>query len=310
MNAAQNTQHLNQPALSQARVMATCRQLTNPAVRLPLPADFPPVFNVDYTHHLGEVLARALAKYGETPETVKRLTVAFPHKDPDLFPYHNNLADFTAQKLVGALKAVTHREAVIEKADGICETVHLGRSENQCILHALTQRQIYRFNEDEQQTPLSFITSNNQPHYFVLADSCVEQGTTLANLASYIQHNGGRVLFAVFNGISAQLVPQRLGQYGTHMITGPRLSAKFARSVCPDNLKLIGDLLAASAVGRGLKLTRNQALAAVERNLNKHGASLTSLTHTESRRLYGGLRQSTIHYADLAGHVSPKRGMR
>lgn len=289
-----------------ARVVVATRNLTNPDVRLPLPDDFPPLMNVDYQFHLQELLARRLAAYGETLQTVERLTIVFPQKDPGLFPDHYDSARFVADRLETQLRAATGGRADIQRAEGLVEMLHLDRSANQSSLHALTKRQTYHYNPQYQKMPLAFAEAahEGERHYVVLTDNQVEQGTTLANLASYVRHNGGTLLMGVYQRGMPFISPERIciKEY-----TGPALSRRFAKAAVPVNLKVIGDRLVETAATDGLVIKRNQALSNVEDYLNRCGQSLLSMTHNESKRLLSSLEQGKIAYADLAGL---KRGMK
>lgn len=283
-------------------INSSSREWLNPDVRLALPADFPPALNVNYVFYLQEALREALARRGDSLENVKRLTIAFPRKDPTLFSKHRDGAAVVAERLAQTLKSAVGTRVEIQRADGICEMEHLDRSSNQSVLHALTGRQVYRYLSAVQTGPLALAEKlkDDGPHYVVIADGQIEQGTTIANLASYIHHNGGDVLMAVCQRGSGVLVPQRFKD-APKLIDGPALSERFAAAVAGDNLKIIGDTLADAAKAEGVMRDRLSALDEVEDNLNGHGFSLSAMTHVEMRRLYDATRLKTLTYKAVAG---------
>jgi hypothetical protein len=276
--------------VTSARIETVRRQLTNPDIRIALRPDFPPVAPLGYTYHLRAVLERELARHGETLSSAGQIVVAYPHKDPDLFPEHNNPAHHVSTQLVKKLQDVTTGCGVeIVRAEGLCETVHLDRSaHNHDILHALTKRQVMAFNARTQRAPLTFAESacqeNGRPHFFVLVDWMVDQGTTMANLASYIEHNGGRVLLAVHGrDFSGFLVPaQSHGKGYSHV----RLRDAFASAYHAPMLKTVAALLAAGAGG----VAPDEALAQTEVVLNRYGHSWLALTEGETSALISRLK--------------------
>jgi hypothetical protein len=141
----------------------TLRQLTNPPARREIRPGFPRTINVKDSEEIFAVLERELKKYGTDLDQVGYITLAYPHKHPDLFPGHKDNAKLTLGRF-----QQTVREAVVAGkapdiewlvADGLVETVHLERSENQSSVHALMTHQIYDIHKPSQKKPLPFLTA-------------------------------------------------------------------------------------------------------------------------------------------------------
>lgn len=292
-----------------SRAAQASRVLTNPDIRVQLRADMPPVLSLDDRQTLMQVLRQELAKQGETLRSVREINIVCPQKDPDLFPGHRNAAVEVGDKLAAAFQKQSRR-LKITRADAICETVHLDRSGNQSLIHSLTARQVFGVNARRQkEKPIAFLDPARQdrPHYFIIADWFVAQGTTVANLASFLQHNGGHVLAIVSDHSSADIIPHdKYLTYHGKPENDDWLRAEFATSSAGRALGAVGFALAMSAHKAGIKVTANQALENVEGVLNRHGHSLKALTHNEATRLFRDLQGGSISYAFLMGYARKK----
>lgn len=280
------------------KALGAGRSLTNPDIRLPLRADFPSVIPPGAVLTLLKVLEEELEKIGRTLENCGPLTMAYPQKNPLLFPDHANAGPAAADWCRKAFdEAAQKRFPQVtldwQKAEGLCEDVHLDRSTNQTSLHALTGRQMFNVMAGK---PVAI-----EGGLFVLADWCVDQGTTMANMISYIHHNGGHVLMVAAGEKLLGMVPKdhkiryKHGCSGA-VETGPEFSA--ARSA--EGLRDIAYLMAKSANRDGrLKLTPQRALEHVERAINTRGHSLKSLTDGEAKKLTQSLADGSVSYRQL-----------
>lgn len=292
-----------------SRIAQTARHLTNPDVRVQLRADMPPVLPVEDSAALLRALRQELAKCGETFRSVGEINIACPQKDPDLFAEHRNDALPVGDKLAALLRKQS-RKLKVTRADAICETLHLDRSGNQSLIHSLTARQVFGVNARRQQEkPIAFLDAARQdkPHYFIIADWFVAQGTTVANLASFLQHNGAHVLAIVSEYSRADIIPHgKYLNYHGKPENDDWLRAEFAKSSSGAAIGAIGFALAMSAHKAGIKVTANQALENVEGVLNRHGHSLKALTHNEATRLFNDLQGGSISYTFLMGYARKK----
>jgi hypothetical protein len=147
---------------------------------------------------------------------------------------------------------------------------------------------------------LGFLDPDKQdkPHYFLIVDWHIEQGTTVANLVSYLTHNGGRVLLCAHTGdAGAPLVPKNV--FSRDDAACSSLQGVFAAAVNNRALPAVGDMLVRSAARGGVTVTRDMALFAVEAVLNGCGNSLTALTHRETVRLMDALQCNQLTYSQL-----------
>lgn len=298
-----------------------CRRLVNPAVRVALRPDMPPVIDRESTAHLLAVLKAELAKCGDTLQTAGEITIAFPQKDPDLFRSHVNSGKESAGFVAGAIRqAITDAgedaaQLKLTIADAICETRHLDRSFRTGVMHSLTARQVFCVNARRHaKKPIAFLDPARAGgrHYFVIADWLVSSATTMANLASFIEHNGGHVLAAVADcqhlyreteflpsatAVEIRDMPDKKGW----------LSDAFADPARSDAMERIAYLLAKSAWEQGVKITANQALANAEKAVNRCGHSLKALTDPEFRSLVRDLQGGSTSYKgflDCAARVA------
>lgn len=267
--------------------------LTNPLVRQDIRPDFPRTI---HAHDIGKILKvvrQELLKQGTTLAKVERINIAYPHKHPVLYPGYRDQATNGARRL---------KERLSEKgygvywavADGICETVHLGRSENQTSIHALMSRQIYDIHKPIQYDPIPFIDAPRQKkEFFIVTDWAIEQGTTIANMINYIEHNGGHVLAAV-----TESTPSSFTQESSFWHKKASLSSSFNTSA--RNTARLGQLayiFSKSARQEGIAWLPEQCLTIFNACLEKHGNSVFALTDGECKRLI-----DTIRGVDTMGH--------
>ena len=286
------------------------QRLTNPDFRLQLRADFPDVISMSEKPLL-DTIESELAKCGETLESVGEINLICPQKDPDIYRGHRNPAMAVFRLAMRKLRAEAKARGVnpaklkITPQNAVCELVHLDRSSGRGVLHSLTRRQVYNVNATRAaQQPNAFLAGqpSAKPHYFVIVDWHVSQGTTVANLSSYITHNGGHVLAVASLFYGRNLLPEaRKLQLSEIPEDKSWLATEFAQSSSgADAMASIGYLLAKSALRDGVKgMTVNKALKNVERGLNRHGQSLKALTHSEAYSLFDGLRSGYISYKSL-----------
>ncbi|MBU0800072.1 MAG: hypothetical protein KKA05_03630 [Alphaproteobacteria bacterium] len=236
------------------------RPLANPAQREILPPHLATTTSAKLPSTMIAHLKARLEQAGTTLDNLRQLTIAWPHKHPSL--RHENRADNEALVLQSRLQKYLPG-VEITLASALHETVHLNRSGNQSPLHALTGRQVYAADPLLQSTRLPFIERGPtaEPSFFVLTDWYIEQGTTLANLASFIQHNGGHVL----------AIAQDFGG-------GCFLQA-------PERAQKLRTLFNHAAKGDPAQRSPEALQEITEAALHRHGRSLSTLTHGETRRL-------------------------
>lgn len=294
--------------LTAAQLANVERSLTNPDVRVPLRADFPPLLSYDKPDELLDVLTRELAKCGKTWADAGQVTIIYPSKDTRLFPLHNNgkgvLAGMKTEQALRKAWRRQHRGPIpvkLRNCDLIAETSYLNRSNNQDTLHVLTKRQQYVARKPWFSKNLPFLSRDHAgtEHYFVIADCFIEQGTTVANLASYITHNGGHVLAAVQSGDQSGMPLVPFNAFGPFEGQHTELKGTFAEAANNRGLAALGFFLARSAERHGIRVTRDEALAQVEVAINPYGQSLTALTHAETMKLIQSLQVNAVTFKQL-----------
>lgn len=270
--------------------------LSNPPRRLEIRPDFPRVLNYfhDEPDSVKPVLNRELHKHGTSLDRVRQITLAYPHKHPELYPNHVNNAEIAVNHFKETIEAATpHIRWVV--AGGLCETVHLGRSENQSSVHALTGRQVYAVHRPSQESPCPLLEHKGDgKDFFIVVDAGIEQGTTVANLVSYITHNGGVVLAAAAREGCA------LAQQGLFLAEDvSSLSSRFNdRSRNTKSLPRLAEAFSRSAKEKGKNWSPETCLEMFEDRLNDCGNSVFSLTQGECGRLIDAMRGKDIAYRD------------
>lgn len=195
MQAAENNVTI-QTNISAAAHAVFTRKLSNPSQRREIRPDFPRTLSSFDIEKILTSIDQELHKLGTSLQRVERINLAYPHKHPEYYPDNYDSAKESANYIQEKLKeAAPHIKWIL--ADGICETVHLARSENQASTHALMNHQIYEIHKPSQKEEFPFLDVENQKQeFFIIVDAAFEQGTTVANLISYIEHNGGFALAA------------------------------------------------------------------------------------------------------------------
>lgn len=278
-------QYFNKTTLPHTKAAA---DWTNPPARLALPARMPDIVShFQGVKGLIRTLQAELSRHGSSLQKAGRIHVVYPHKHPVLFPNHRNNAENTARELVKALQKAAPKTEWLP-ADALCETVHLGRSENLTILHALTGKQIYTVDNATSMRPF-LPRAEGRTEFFILTDSSIDIGTTLSNMASYIHHNGGVVLAASYNG-EAKPLRQSAGKMPPRDIRALKLAPVFNdRQRNTGRLAEVAVALHETAPS-GAGMTPASCLEAFEAALNKCGNTVFSMTDGECNRLIATLR--------------------
>lgn len=146
------------------------------------------------------LLEKELQKIDLSLQTVRRINIAFPQKNSALFPFHVNDAHPIAKGFQEQMASrFPHVDWVL--ADALCENRHLNLSGGAGIFNRLFKKQQYDLQPPKKPYlpgTFPFIEKGNKGReLFVFVDDCVAGGTTLANMKSFIEHNGGYVLCAL-----------------------------------------------------------------------------------------------------------------
>lgn len=240
------------------------RILENPSERCAIRADFPSVKvyrpdDEENSQRLMDVIRKELAKHGESLESVGSITIAYPHKHPDIFPGHKNrAAEHVGQFIQAMLDAAPDIKWLT--ADAVCETHKLNRSKDQTSLHALTAKQEYGLHLPSQKEALPFLhPAKDKASFFVIVDDAVLQGTTVANLMNFIEHNGGKVL----------MVSARESDDGAPITPSRERYSEMARA------------FSRSAQTDGLPWSPETCLQKFEAAIKPHGLQLAAMTDGE-----------------------------
>mgnify|MGYP006269844049 CR=1 FL=1 len=214
----------------------------------------------------------------------RTIYIVHPHKNPQIHPGHfNYIISDHVRKLKEMCPNINWTSS-----DEIVENRHLDRSSNQTSFHALAGWQEYTILGDAAQSPFA----REQEPLFIVIDSSIDQGTTIANFISYLEHNGGKVVGVVAS--AKDLVQKDTRGHYRHV----RLSDKFidpARNT--GRLKELADTFVESAsrgrfLGLGApKLSHEGAMRHFENTLNTIGHSALALTEGECERILTTLRK-------------------
>lgn len=268
------------------RIAEASQSLTSHGMRIDLRADFPEIQNGSKGAELIKTLKAELKKRGTSLKEVGRIHLAYPHKNPDLFPGHYD----------SALGVVQNVRMLLEKSapdvqwiqlDNLVESVRLGRSEDQTSVHALTARQVYEVYPSNPDAPVPFVTQENgKKEFFLVVDTGAEQGTTYANLLSFIEQSGGEVLAAVANYNYGSHLRQVRPHDDEKLRAEAELKPEFndpARNT--GRLAQLALAFAKSAKSTGQNWTPAESIEMFEEKLNKVGNSVFALTDGEAERI-------------------------
>lgn len=273
--------------------------------RVPLPGDFPDTFGIyEGGRMMVAQIEQALKKQGVPISEVTRINLAYPHKDPTLYPGHYDNAKNTISNLQHVLDDAAPKHIQFYVVDEMVETVRLGRSEDQSSIHALTARQVYKIADDPQkEKPFNFKNpETGKGEFFLVVDGFVEQGTTLANLASYITLQGGTVLGAVTQNV------QRMVQKNTASGIERSLIGERFRDPAMNTGRLVqlAEAFSKSAARDKMDLSAEKCLDIFEGRLNLFGSTVLSLTDGECQRLIDTLEGRHYGSSDTFKHMIDK----
>jgi hypothetical protein len=258
------------------------RVLTNPETRVALRPDFPVTLSIGEPKKLLHALDDELKKHGMSIKDTPRINIAYPHKHPEMYPGHRDNAAESVERLLNGMELAGSKIDWLP-ADAICETVRLGRSEDQSSAHALASHQVFDIHMPSQRRDMPFLKEGNQEkEFFVVADWCVEQGTTVANLVSYIEHNGGIVLAVLNDCGNSPLVQQKTDD---SWVKGG-LSDAFGRAdLNTGRLPQMAATFARSAREAGKDWSPQECMEKFEAALKKCGNTVFAMTDGECRRV-------------------------
>lgn len=270
----------------------TASGLSNPETRAEIPADFPETISPYSAEEALGLIKAQLEKRGTTLEKVKRINIAYPHKHKGIYPNHANSA---TQRAIAFQQKMQKIAPGIEwvLADALSERVHLDRSGDQSSFHALTGKQVYDVYMPAQKQPFPFADKNRtEKEYFVIVDNTIEQGTTIANLMSYIVHNNADVLMVQADR-HAPLVQKR-GTFDENNVvdvysSGPVTLSPVFNSAARNNGRVpqLAVAFSKSAKEAGIDWSPQQSIEKFEAALQRHGNSVFALTEGEATRLLG-----------------------
>lgn len=280
------------------QIEAASASLTNPDMRVELPAGFPPQLSSSDAKALIKALEAELEKHGTTLGEVGHINIAYPHKHPGLYRGHYNSASDVVRGVKADLMIAEPGVAWLP-VDGLVERVKLGRSENQTSVHALTAQQVYDIHAPDQKTPLPFGPARDgKKEFFIVVDTGAEQGTTYANMISFILHNGGAVLAAVAGWSAGAHLRQVAPENDTDLRRQAGLKAEFNdASRNTGRLAEMALAFASSARESGKDWTPAQCLEMFEEKLRAAGNSVFAMTNGEAERLINTVNNEYLHPA-------------
>lgn len=257
----------------------------------------------------GNFLSRHLQDLGLSyPRDTGPIGIAWPQKGGE----HYDKATKPARRLQGLLSRDLIHTVTL---DNLYEKNCLDRSSKQGSIHALRARQDYFLKGVPESGKDSFfqklsslfpespffnirtarrITDGLYPKYFVLVDDIIDQGTTLANLASWLTAND-RVVLAAFSPVvipGSSSLPQ---QKSARSLSATFKRAAFNNGRVPD----IAEALAGSAQREGLDISEETCLNLLENGLRRQDLALDLLTNGECSRLVEDLELGRISFRDL-----------
>lgn len=266
-------------------------------LRTPLPCIHPEI-QTDFAN-AGDFLRKHFRMLGlNFSKDTERICIAWPQKRN----YNSNVADPSAHKLSASLSNTGIPNIL---AGNIYENTALYRKCNQGILYALTTRQTYSYGisnkaclskKERDVLTLAPLQSryflDNLSRFFIVVDHITEQGTTLANLASWLELQG-KVVIAVFSehlenklqGNNLFLPPSSLNHAFNNVVAVSGRAPEIATA------------LAAAARKENRSLSESLCLLLFSKALEKN--SLFFLTNGECSRLIEELDAGWLSFTSL-----------
>ncbi len=319
-------------------------KLSNPDQRRPLRDDFPPVVNLALWCEssrwklgagLNERIGQEIEKSLGSVSAATRITVAYPHKAPGwIFAHDNGLRPHVAgitNKLEQAFPEIS-----FEIADGLCEKHQLNRSaaRNQNVIKTAMKQQPFYYVPKLQGSPISLLAEDRQEkELFILVDDVFCQGTTAANMISFIEHNGGHVLTAAavegvmghtYHAVNpCSYLPQQEikmrgsmdnSRYDRDFKNGQALRGTFKNAAYNKGcLPVLAEAFYQAAQKEGVyaDMSHEQHLEVIDQSLRAHGRSLSTMTNGECYHManfFGGSRSMEpvyVSYKSLVRAMKP-----
>ncbi len=272
--------------------------VANPPMKRELRPDFPNAF------HLYGRMDPFIEFINEKSLTqpLKTIYIAYPQKHPEMFPSANDFNTDHVRDTQEFLKEQCPR-VNWRIADSIVETVDLDRSSDTGSLHALRGKQIYGLYKEKDSRSLfssenPFVTFRGKPSnpYFIVFDHMMDQGTTLSNMTSFLEHNGGNVLAVGSYGEEALVQQDTRSKYpDTH------LSGEFANPLRnTGRLPELANSFYCSVSAAYIEYdTPQKCMEIFERALNDIGHSVFALTDSECIKLNRNIQQELIPFRHL-----------
>ncbi len=274
--------------------------VTNPPRRQEIRPDFPNAFDLYVETNMISFFEFINKEVKKSP--IETIYIAYPHKHPKKFsdPHVANVNHLQKVQMILEKKLPQINWRI---ADSIVDTIQLDRSGNQNSVHALTGKQVYELYENQpfhssKEPHNPFVSSNGECSnpYFIVFDHKIEQGTTMASMISFLEHNGGKVL-AVGSYEREALVQENTRPNYPHI----HLSAEFSDpSRNTGRLNQLASLFLSSVDGAYEEYnTPQKCMEAFEEALNGIGHSVFALTNGECKRLSKNIREDVIYFPDL-----------
>ncbi len=266
--------------------------VTNPPTRREIRPDFPNTFDVRLDRSMDSLVSlieNKLSEKSSSLQNIERVYIVYPQKHPKRFPGYQD-KNSGVPFILSLLLKYHFPKISWPLADSVVETVSLNRSFDQGSFHALTGKQVYEVYEKKRFCSLfssqnPFVTSKGEcsnPH-FIIFDHVVEQGTTAANMMSFLEHNGGEVL-----AVASHINPTPLVQKDTRSkYPNTHLYGEFSNPLRnTGRLPELAFAFCSSMKGRYEDYeTPQKCMEAFEKALNGMGHSVFALTDGECKRL-------------------------
>lgn len=275
--------------------------------RLPIRADFPHAVPLSRWSGLDilDMIDAELRKVGSNAREPQTIYIVYPHKHPILYPDSYNSAEDIALSLEKRLKDVSSKIKFVV-VHSLVETRHLGRSENQTSIHALMHHQQYTLFQHAACARDDFFLKQGSAvrGRFIIADWTIEQGTTIANMISFLEQNGQHVLCAVSDDSTSRI---SLAHRETVEDSVPfSLHTAFNTAVAKKpELCGLAEAFAGSARKDGYHWTNERCLSVFHQALTLNSHAVFSLTSGECERLSNRLRRGEDSFIPLLKVLAP-----
>ena len=281
------------------------KYIYNSPYREEIRVDFPPILELrGSVDLLREDISSILENNNLANDT--HISIVYPQKDLEVFRDLRHRSDLYVDQVFQALRAANNFVNWKFRSD-VFEDRALERSEDQSVVYALTCKQQYSIKGYE------FRDTIFQGENIIVADHSIDSGTTIANIVSFIEQNGGNVLAAAalsFSTMKDVCVDSNFIELYSETYKSAAERGNISQSATvpyedqfmrqePEDIPAIflqesrnnkrlvhlANAFSLASKREGINKSSGECIVAFEKAINRHGNSVFALTNNECAKI-------------------------